>query len=75
MRKRRESRSHNYARPTTNENNPVRAAKSIVDLAKGMVSENRKFAISGMIPRNYEWNKKTLEVNHHLKDMCEIALQ
>ena len=46
------------------ENNPERVAKSSVDLAKGMVSGNRKVAVPGIIPRNEEWNEKALEVNH-----------
>ena len=36
------------------ENNPERVAKSSVDLAKGMVSGNRKVAVPGIIPRNEE---------------------
>ena len=37
-----------------------------------MVSEKRKVADSGNIPRNSEWNRKGEEVNHHLKDLCKI---
>ena len=55
------------------ENNPERVAKSIVDLAKGMVSAKRKVTVSGIIPRHGEWNEKAEEVNQHLKDMCKIA--
>ena len=37
------------------ENNPGRAAaESIVDLTEGMVSEKRKIAVSGIIPKNDE---------------------
>ena len=36
------------------ENNPERVAKSSVDLAKRMVSGNRKVAVPGIIPRNEE---------------------
>ena len=53
-------------------NNSERAAKSIVDLAKGMVSEKRKVTVSGIIPRNDEWNKKAEEVNQHLKNVCKL---
>ena len=35
-------------------NNPESAAKSSVDLAKGMVSGNRKVSVPGIIPRNEE---------------------
>ena len=33
-----------------------RVAKWKVDPAKGMVSEKLKFTVSGIIPRNDEWN-------------------
>ena len=52
---------------------PERVVKSIVDLAKGMISVKRKVTVSGIIPRNDEWNKKSEEVNQHLKNMCKIA--
>ena len=39
------------------ENNSEWVRKSSVDLAKGMVSDKRKVAVSGIIPRNNEWNK------------------
>ena len=55
------------------ENNPEREAKSIDDVAIGMVSEKRKVTISGIIPRNDKWNKKAQEVNQHLKNICQIA--
>ena len=51
---------------------PERVAKSTVNLAKGMVSGKRKVTVSGIIPRNDEWNEKS-EVNQHLKNMCKIA--
>ena len=53
--------------------NPELIAKSIADLANGMVSEKRKVTASGIIPRNDKWNKKVEEVNQHLKNMCKIA--
>ena len=34
------------------ENNPERVVKSIVDLAKGVVSEKREVPVSGIILRN-----------------------
>ena len=55
------------------ENIPEWLAKSITDLAKGVVSEKRKVTVSGIIPKNDEWNKNGEEVNQHLKDMCKIA--
>ena len=39
------------------ENNSEWVRKSSVDLAKGMVSDKRKVAVSGIIPRNNKWNK------------------
>ena len=54
-------------------NNPQIVAKPIVDLAKGMVSGKRKVTLSGIIPRNDEWYKKTEKVNQHLKDLCKTA--
>ena len=53
--------------------NPERVAKSIVYLAKVTVSKERKVTVSGNIPRNDEWNRKTEELNQHLKDMCKIS--
>ena len=38
-----------------------------------MVSEKRKVAVSGIIPKNDNWNRKIEDVNHHSKDMCKIA--
>ena len=55
------------------ENNPQIVAKPIVDLAKGMVSGKRKVTLSGIIPRNDEWYKKTKKVNQRLKDLCKTA--
>ena len=55
------------------ENIPERVAKSIIDLAKDMVSEKRKVSVSQIIPRNDKWNKNAEEVNQHLKDMWKIA--
>ena len=55
MRKRRDSRlyifMHVGANDLNSENNTEKVAKSIVDLVKGMVSEKRKVAISGIITK------------------------
>ena len=40
-------------------------SKSIVDLAKSLKSGKRKVTISGIIPRNDEWNNKAAEVNEY----------
>ena len=55
------------------QNNPERVAKSIVDLAKGMVSQKKKVTVSGIIPRNDKQNKKAEKVNQNLKNMCKIS--
>ena len=51
------------------ENDAERVGKSIVDLAKSLF-ENRKVTISGIIPRNDQWNNKAEQVNNHLEEMC-----
>ena len=55
------------------ENNSEKVAKPIVDLAKRMVSQKRNVTVSGIKPRNDEWNKKAEEVNQNLEKMCKIA--
>ena len=57
----------------SSENNAERVGKSIVDLEKSLLSENRKVTISGIIPRNDQWNIKAEEVNNHMKEMCASA--
>ena len=53
----------------SSDNSPERVGKSIVDLFQ----DNRKVTISGIIPRNDEWNNKAELVNNHLKEMCKAA--
>ena len=48
-----------------------RMEKSSVDLANSLISEKKRFTISGMIPRIDEWNDKMEDVNSHLTDMCK----
>ena len=57
----------------SSDNSPERVGKSIVDLAKNLFHDNRKVTISGIIPRNDEWNNKAELVNNHLKEMCKAA--
>ena len=40
------------------ENNPGRAAESIVDLTEGMVSEKSMVVVFGIILKNDEWKKR-----------------
>ena len=54
----------------SSENDAERVGKSIIDLAKSLSSKNRKVTISGIIPRNDQWNNKAEQVNSHLKEMC-----
>ena len=57
----------------SSDNSPERVGKSIVDLAKNLFHHNRKATISGIIPRNDEWNNKAELVNNHLKEMCKFS--
>ena len=57
----------------SSDNSPERVGKSIVDLAKNLFHDNRKVTISGIIPRNDEWNNKAELVNNHLKEMCKFS--
>ena len=57
----------------SSDNSPERAGKSIVDLAKNLFHDNRKVTISGIIPRNDEWNNKAELVINHFKKMCKSA--
>ena len=50
--------------------NDAGVGKSIVDLVKSLLSESRKVTISGIIPRNEQWNDKVEQVNKHLKEIC-----
>ena len=73
MHSRRQPRSH-YSSCGTNEssfeNDAGRVGKSIVHLVKSLLSESRKVTISGIIPRNEQWNVKAEQVNKHLKEIC-----
>ena len=40
------------------EDEPVRVVKSVVDLAKSMISVKRNVTVSEFITRNDKWNKK-----------------
>ena len=46
-------------------------AQSTVDLAKSVMTQDRSVTISGIIPRNDQWNNKVREVNDSLARMCE----
>ena len=52
------------------ENNAERIAKSIVDLAKGLVADNRTISVSSIVPRNVKLNRKVADVNSYLERMC-----
>ena len=45
---------------------PLAIAQSIVDLAKSVMTQDRGVTISGIIPRNDQWNSKIREVNDSL---------
>ena len=44
--------------------------KSVVDLAKSLLSENCKVFIFGLILLNEQWDNKSEQVNNNLKEMC-----
>ena len=52
------------------ENNKEKIAKSIADLAKGLVADDRNISISSTIPRNDKLNGKAAEINSYLERMC-----
>ena len=52
------------------ENNAERIAKSIVDLAKGSVADDRNIRVCIVVPRNDKLNSKAAEVNSYLERIC-----
>ena len=50
---------------------PKRIVKSIIDVAKNTLSDNRIFSMSGILPRNDSFNIKVMVVNKELFKMCE----
>ena len=59
----------------TNEMNselpPERIAKSVIHVAKNVKTDTRSVSISGIIPRNDNFNNKVMEVNKELAKMCK----
>ena len=51
---------------------PVAIAQYIVDLSKSVMTQDYSVTISGIIPRNNQWNNKIREVNVSLARMCGI---
>jgi len=49
---------------------PELIAKSIIDLGKPIKKKNCGFSVSGIIPRNDEWNEKASQVNDNLRSLC-----
>ena len=47
-----------------------RIAKSIVDLAKDLVADDRTISVSSIVPRKDKLNGKAAEVNSYLQRMC-----
>ena len=54
----------------SSKNNAEKVGKSIVDPAKSPLSENQKVIISGIIPRNDEWNNKVLNKLTTIRKKC-----
>ena len=50
---------------------PERIAKSTIDVAKNTQSGSRIVRISGIVPRNDNFNIKATEVNKELSKMCD----
>ena len=50
---------------------PERIAKSIINVAKNTQSDSRIVSISGIVPRNDNFNIKSTEVNKELSKMCD----
>ena len=50
---------------------PERIAKSIIDVAKNTQSDSRIVSISGIVPRNDNFNIKVVKVNKKLSKMCD----
>ena len=50
---------------------PERIAKSIIDVAKNTQSDSRIVSISGIVPRNDNFNIKAMEVKNKLSKMCD----
>ena len=51
-------------------NTAERIAKSIADLAKGLVVDDHTISVSSKVPRNNKLNGKAAEVNSCLESMC-----
>ena len=49
---------------------PERIAKSIIHVAKNTQSDSRIVSISGIVPRNDNYNIKAIEVKKELSKMC-----
>ena len=66
MHSRRQARAFNTLCRTNNlapENNAERIAKSIIDLTKSLVVDDRTISVSSIVPRNDKLNGKVTEVN------------
>ena len=50
---------------------PERIAKSIIDVCKNIQTSHRSVSISGIVPRNDNFNKKATQVNRELSKMCK----
>ena len=50
---------------------PDEIARSIIDLAVSIKTDDTKVSISTIIPRNDKLNNKPNQVNKHLKNMCK----
>ena len=49
---------------------PERIAKSVIDVGKNIQTNHKTVSISGIVPRNENFNNKATEVNKELSKMC-----
>ena len=56
------------------ENNTEKIAKSIVDLAKGLVVNDCIISVSSIVPKNDKLNSKAAEINSYLERMCSNVI-
>ena len=50
---------------------PERIAKSVINVGKNIQTNHKTISISGIVPRNDNFNNKATEVNKELSQMCK----
>ena len=62
------------ANDLASENNAERIAKSIADLAIGLVADDRTISVSSIVPRNDNLNGKVAKLNSYLERMFQTSI-